>query len=104
MDKLLELKSSFKDTTKYMTFIFVAIILIGAYVVQRSYMAVFLSDSLTSDFISTTQHSQQQSQVVTNGLTFSYGAMNMFWPIIIFLLYSTGFYFIRKQSNILVLS
>jgi|GEM_PF-3562349 len=99
MDNLNELKSSFKDLTKYLTFLLAPLIAIGAYIIQRSYMAVLLSDSLESDFIDKTKSSEQQSQVSFSGLTFSYGAMNMLWPIIIFILYVAVFLLARKQST-----
>lgn len=97
-----EFKSTFKDITKYSIVLFVSLVSIGAYVIQRSYMAVFFSDSLVSEFVDKTRKSQQQSQVSFKGLTFTYGAMNMFWPIIIFLLFVSIFYFLKKQSAIYV--
>lgn len=101
MDSLTELKSSFKDLTKYLTFLLIPLITIGAYVIQRSYMAVMLSDSLESDFIDKTKSFGQQSQVSFSGLTFSYGAMNMFWPVIIFVLYVVILLIVRKQSAVI---
>lgn len=100
METSSELKPVFKELTKYINGLFALIIVISAYVIQRSYVAIPLAGDVTSEFIDKTSSSMQQSQVTASGLSFTYGSMNIFWPVVIFGLYFFIRFFVTKQSNI----
>ncbi|MBL0745944.1 hypothetical protein [Chryseolinea lacunae] len=90
-----EVKATFKELTKYINGVFILLLIVSAYVIQRSYMAIPLAEAVSSEFVDQAESSQQQPQVGASGLSFTYGAMNIFWPIVIF-----AFLFLLVQMTI----
>ncbi|HWB25627.1 MAG TPA: hypothetical protein VG738_09110 [Chitinophagaceae bacterium] len=89
-----ELKASFKDLSKYLNAINVALLVVSGYIIQRS---IFYS--LNSDDGSA-HHHMQQAQTSFDGLGFLFGTMNIFWPVVALVLLVLTKLLLGKQMKI----
>lgn len=94
------LQTTHKEVTKLVFGIFLILIAISCYLLQRSYVSIFLAEYIDTEFADETFQNQQQSQVSFGALKFQYGAMNIFWPLIILVLILVLKFLIKKQSSI----
>jgi len=79
MTTISELKSAFKETSKFIIGLELSLVAISGYILQRSLSSFFLEDIETDQLIA----SMQQPQVTYSGMIFKYSTMNIFWPVII---------------------
>jgi hypothetical protein len=79
MTTISELKSAFKETSKFIIGLKLTLLAISGYILQRSLSSFFLGDIETDQLIT----SMQQHQLTYSGLVFKYSTMNIFWPVII---------------------
>ena len=100
MENIDNLKSSFKDLTKYFNSAFVLLLITSFYMIQRSYLSFPLAEDITSEFVDKTILNHQQPQVSASGLSFTYSSMNIFWPLVIFIIYAFLHLLLQKQEKI----
>lgn len=94
------LQTVFKELSKFITTLFLIITAISCYLLQRSYVTIFLAEYVDTEFADTTFQNQQQPQVSFGDLKFQYGAMNIFWPLVILVLLLVSKFLFKKQSSI----
>src|SRR5690606_18769309 len=95
-----QLQASYKELSKFITGLFLIIIAISCYILQRSYVTLFLAEYVDTEFADNTFQTQQQPQVSFGALKFQYGAMNIFWPLIILALFLILKFLLKKQTSI----
>lgn len=86
-----------KDVSKYLNSLFVLLSVIGAYVLARGAKAALSSKLKTND---DPIRIYGQTQLETHGLVFEYGAMSLFWPIILLGLSFSCLLLLRKYKTV----
>ncbi len=95
-----QLQTTYKELSKFITALFLIIVAISCYLLQRSYVTIFLAEYVDTEFADTTFQNQQQPQVSFGALKFQYGAMNIFWPLVILVLLLVLKFLLKKQTSI----
>lgn len=86
-----------KDVSKYLNSLFVLLSVVSAYVLYRGTKAMLAGALKSADEIAV---GQMQPQVQTYGLVFEYGAMSLFWPIILLVLSYSCLVLLRKYKAV----
>lgn len=94
MDTIKDLKSTFKELSKLITGLFLGIGAVSLYILQRGYL------TMVNFNVKSFKENSGVSQTEIFGIDFKYGAMNMFWPIVIFILFFLLYLLVKKQTTI----
>lgn len=93
------LQPSFRELSKLIISLFLIVIAISCYMIQRSFIAFFMAQFADSEFSDlATQNMASQAQF--GGLKFQYGTMNILWPVILLILFLIVKLLMQKQAGI----
>lgn len=94
-----QLQPTFKELSKIITGLFLILIAMSCYVIQRSYAALFIAQFADTEFSNIIQKTET-TQAEFAGLKFQYGTMNILWPVVLLILSLIIKFLAEKQACI----
>lgn len=94
--EITDFKSTHRELTKFIGSLLIILSVFSGYLIQRDIVSLLSEDIVIDEIV----NSMQQPQTMFLGVTFKYGTMNLFWPVVITAIFVLIHFLLIKQLNI----